>query len=121
MCSCQTRPLDFSSVQEASLLRNGLKFLRPVMQTTNWHIYEVRGARSLATGPGYVTSVDADGFSVLAIHAGRFVVRIHYTPYWEVTSGSATITSTTGGWTQIVTPRRGRIAVDAEFSLGAVA
>ena len=114
-------PLDFSSAQEASLLRNGLKFLRLVMHTTNWHIYEVRGARSLATGPGYLTSVDGDGFSVRAIKAGKFVVRIHYTPYWKVTSGSATITSTTSGWTQIVVPRRGEVAVDAEFSLGAVA
>lgn len=114
-------PLDFSSLQEASLLRNGLKFLHQVMHTANWHIYEVRGARSLATGPGYLTSVDGDGFSVRAKHAGKLVVRIHYTPYWQVTSGSATITSTTSGWTQIVAPRRGEVAVDAEFSLGAVA
>ncbi len=114
-------PLDFSSIQEASLLRNGLKFLRLVMHTTSWHIYEVRGARPLATGPGYLTSVDGDGFRIRVIRAGKLVVRIHYTPYWKVISGSATITSTTSGWTQIVAPRRGEQAVDAEFSLGAVA
>jgi hypothetical protein len=113
--------LDFSSVQEASLLRTGLNFLRLVMHTANWHIYEVRGARSLATGPGYLTRVDGDGFSIRAIRAGKLVVRIHYTPYWRVTSGSATITSTTSGWTQIAAPRRSELAVDAEFSLGAVA
>lgn len=114
-------PLDFSSVQEAFLLRNGLKFLRLVMHTTSWHIYEVRGARSLTTGPGYLTGVDGDGFSIRVIHAGRLVVRIHYTPYWQVTSGSAAITSTKSGWTQIAAPRRGELAMDAEFSLGRIA
>ena len=38
--------LDFSSVQEAALIRAGLPFLRQVFASRNWHVYEVlaRGA-----------------------------------------------------------------------------
>ena len=106
---------DFSSIQEARLISRGLPFLRLVFGSAHWHVYEVRVERPLATGPGYLASMNGDGFSVSATHAGTFLIRIHYTPYWDVTSGSGALSEATGGWTRLSASRAGVIAVDAEL------
>jgi hypothetical protein len=113
-------PLDFSSVQEAALIRTGLPFLRLALRTAHWRIYEVRGAHALVSGPGSVRALNGDGFSIAARRSGRFLVRVHYTPYWAVVSGAATLGPATGGWTEVHVTHPGTIAVDAEFSLGAL-
>jgi hypothetical protein len=111
-------PLDFSSIQEATMIRHGLPFLREVFQSTNWRVYAVIGARPLASGPGQLTAMDGDGFALHAKHAGTFVVRVHYNPYWKLVAGAGTVTEGQGGWTQVRTSRAGEIAIDAEFPLG---
>jgi hypothetical protein len=111
-------PLDFSSLQEAALIRAGLPFLRLSFHTSGWRIYEVRGRRPIATGPGILQSLNGDGFSLDARRAGTFLVRVHYTPYWAVTSGAATVRATTAGWTEITALQPGQVAVDAQFSMG---
>jgi hypothetical protein len=113
-------PLDFSSVQEAALIRDGLPFLRLAVRTRHWRIYEVRSAQSLATGPGSLQTLNGDGFSILARRPGDFLVRVHFTPYWSVVSGSATVYPATGDWTRVHIRRPGTVTVDAEFSLGAL-
>jgi hypothetical protein len=113
-------PLDFSSVQEAALIRAGLPFLRLAEQTRHWRIYEVRGAQALASGPGSLQALNGDGFSIAARRPGRYLVRVHYTPYWSVVSGSATLGPAPGDWTELHVRHSGTIAVDAEFSLGAL-
>jgi hypothetical protein len=111
-------PLDFSSVQEAAMIRRGLPFLHEVFQSRNWRVYAVIGARPLASGPGQLTAMDGDGFTLHAKHAGTFVVRVHYNPYWKLVSGVGSVTEGQGGWTRVTSNRTGEIAVDAEFSLG---
>jgi hypothetical protein len=110
-------PLDFSSVQEAALIRGGLPFLREVFTSANWHIYAVIGAQPLASGPGELTAMDGDGFTLRATAPGTFLVRVRYTPYWKITSGLGTVGESAGGWTQVTTDRRGEVVLDAEFSL----
>jgi hypothetical protein len=113
-------PLDFSSVQEAALIRAGLPFLRLAKQTRHWRIYKVLGARALDTGPGSLKSLNGDGFTIAAKRSGEFLVRVHYTPFWSVVAGSATLGPARGDWTELHARRPGTIAVDAEFSLGAL-
>jgi hypothetical protein len=108
---------DFSSVQEGALIRAGLPFLREVFRSANWHVYEVVGARPLASGPGSLTAMDADGFTLSATRPGSFVVRIRYTPRWQVSSGAAVVTPGPDGWTQVTAPGPGPIAVDVAFGL----
>jgi hypothetical protein len=110
-------PLDFSSLQEAALIRAGLPFLRLTDQTRHWRIYEVRGAQALADGPGSLKTLNGDGFSIAASRPGAFLVRVHYTPYWCVVSGSATLGPAPDDWTEMYVRRAGTIVVDAEFSL----
>jgi len=110
-------PLDFSSVQEAALIRSGLPFLREVFTSANWHIYAVIGAQPLASGPGELTAMDGDGFTLYATRPGTFLVRVRYTPYWKIASGLGSVRESAGGWTLLTTDRRGAIVLDAEFSL----
>ncbi len=110
-------PLDFSSVQEGALVAGGLPFLHLVFRSANWRIYEVRDARPLASGPGELVSISGDGFTLLARHAGQFLVRIHYTPYWSVAAGMGTTSEGADDWTELDATRAGTIRVDADFSL----
>ncbi|HEY5198295.1 MAG TPA: hypothetical protein VIJ51_14845 [Solirubrobacteraceae bacterium] len=104
---------DFSSVQEDALIRGGLPFLRLVEQTANWQIYAVAAPRPLASGPGSLTAVAADGFTLQAQHAGSFTVRLHYTPYWTARTGAASFSQAPGGWTRVVVDAPGTVTVDA--------
>ena len=108
---------DFSSVQERALIRAGLPFLHEVFRSANWRVYEVVGARPLASGPGSLTAMDADGFTLSATRAGSFVVRIRYTPRWHVSSGAAAVTRAPDGWTQVTAAGPGPIGVDVAFGL----
>jgi hypothetical protein len=110
-------PMDFSSRQEAALIRGGLPFLREVFSSANWRIYAVLHAQPLASGPGALTAMDDDGFTLQVTHPGTFLVRIRYTPYWKITSGLGTIKESQGGWTEVSAAARGSISIDAEFSL----
>jgi len=110
-------PLDFSSVAEGTLIDAGLPFLREVFHSRNWRIYEVLGAQPLASGPGTLTSMTDGGFTLRATLRGSFLVRIHYTPYWQLTAGSANISRTAGDWTRITVKHPGRIAVAAELHI----
>jgi hypothetical protein len=112
-------PMDFSSRQEAALIRGGLPFLREVFTSANWRIYAVLHAQPLASGPGELTAMDDDGFTLRATHPGTFLVRVRYTPYWKITSGLGTVKEGQGGWTEVSTELPGEVSIDAEFSLSA--
>jgi hypothetical protein len=108
-------PLDFSSRQEARLIRGGLPFLRLVFTAQHWRIYAVLGAQPLVQGPGHLTSLRPTGFTVLAAQSGSFLVRIHYTPYWHIASGTADLGEAPDGWTRITAVRTGAIVVSARL------
>ena len=110
-------PMDFSSRQEAALIRGGLPFLHEVFASANWRIYAVLHGQPLASGPGELTAMDDDGFTLYATRPGTFLVRVRYTPYWKVTSGLGSVRESVGGWTQVTVDRRGEIVLDTEFSL----
>lgn len=108
-------PLDGSSVGEAALVRRGTSFLREVSRSNHWRIYEVRGGRPLLAGPGKLLTLGHQGFSLRARSAGSFLVRVHYTPYWSVVAGSASVRQA-GEWTRVMAKRPGLVRVQATFS-----
>jgi hypothetical protein len=110
-------PLDSSSAQEGRLIRGGLPYLREAYTSAHWRIYRVLGATPLASGPGALTSLGHDSFALSARSAGRFVVRVHFTPYWSVTRGSGCVARAPGGWTAVSVSSPGQVAVRASFSL----
>jgi hypothetical protein len=110
-------PLDPSSAQEGRLIANGLPYLREVFRSSHWRIYEVLGAERLATGPGQLTSMGHDSFTLSARAAGAFVVRVRFTRYWTITRGSACLAPAPGGWTSVTAHAPGPVGVAARFSL----
>lgn len=114
-------PLDGSSIGEAALIRHGAPFLKPVFKSANWRVYKVLGSKPLAEGPGALTGMGHDSFTLDASAKGRFLVRIHYTPYWTVMAGKASVQEApTGGWTEVRASQPGRIRVETQFSLSGV-
>jgi hypothetical protein len=110
--------LDPSSAREGRLLRAGLPYLRQVASSTHWRIYRVIGATPLMSGPGRLTSLAGDGFSLTAARSGRFVVRAHYSRYLRITHGAGCVSEAPGGWTAIRVDAPGPVRVAARFSIG---
>jgi hypothetical protein len=110
--------LDPSSAQEGRLIERGLPYLREVERARHWRIYEVRGTAPLASGPGRLSAIGHDAFTLDARTEGRFDVRLRYTKYWTVTTGVGCVGEAPGGWTEVTTERPGPVTVSARFSLG---
>jgi hypothetical protein len=111
-------PLDPSSAGEGRLIESGLPYLREVRRTRHWRIYEMRHPTPLAQGPGTLSGVGHDWFSLRARAAGRFTVRVRYTRYFTVAAGAACVWEAPGGWTEVGASRAGAVTVAARFSLG---
>jgi hypothetical protein len=110
-------PLDSSSLSEAALIRAGLPYLHLVFSSAHWRVYAVLRPRPLLSGPGRLLAMDGDGFTIRAVHAGVFLVRVRYTPYWAVNSKQAAVSEAPNGWTFVTVEHPGQFDVDAQFSL----
>lgn len=113
-------PLDGSSVGEAALIRHGAPFLKPVFKSASWSIYKVLGSKPLAEGPGKLTRMGHETFTLTANAKGRFLVRIHYTPYWTIVSGHGSVRESPSGWTEVTAFQPGNIKLETQFSLSGV-
>jgi hypothetical protein len=110
--------LDPSSAQEGRLIRRGLPFLRLVFASSHWRVYAVASPTPLAAGPGRLTALGHDSFSLRADSAGTFLVRVHYTRYWTLARGSGCVARAPGDWTSVSVTAPGQVVVAARFSLG---
>ncbi len=110
--------LDGSSAREGALIRGGLAYLKPVFSSEHWRVYAVRDGTGLLEGPGRLTALGDDTFALVADRPGRFLVRIHHSRYFTVTAGNGCVTGAPEGWTYVQARAPGRIAVEAEFSIG---
>lgn len=108
---------DPSSEQEAKLIERGLPYLQQVYRNAHWRVFRVRGATPLASGPGRLTRLADESFKLHARHAGSFLVRVHYSPYWAITTGAGCVSSGPGGWTRVTLDGPGSAVVKASFSL----
>ncbi len=109
--------LDYIGEDEAALIGRGLPYLREVWRSADWKLYRVlRPAPLLAPAGARLAHVGAADFSLAVRRPGSYRVRIHYTPYWEVSSGSACV-SRDGAWTRVDAKRPGPVSVAARFSL----
>jgi hypothetical protein len=109
--------LDPSSAQEGRLILHGLPYLREVFTSQHWRVYQVLAPTPLASGPGQLTSLGHDTFTLRAASPGSFVVRVHFTRYWTVIGGSGCVAEAPGGWTYVTARTPGTVLVAARFSL----
>jgi hypothetical protein len=109
---------DPSSAAEGRLIRGGLPYLRPVFSEAGWRVFRVEGGTPVASGPGRLTELGHDTFTLQADRPGRFLVRVHFTRYWTLTAGAACVERGPEGFTDVIARRAGEIRVAARFSLG---
>ena len=109
--------LDPSSAQEGRLIRGGLPFLREVFRSAHWRVFRVLSTTPLSSGPGRLTSIGGDSFSLLARTPGSFLVRVRFTRYWTLTRGVGCVAPAPGGWTSVSLRAPGPAVIAARFSL----
>ena len=112
-------PLDYSAAAEARLVRGGLAYLRPVWRDGSYEVFAVRDAVPLASG-ARVSELTADSVDLDAASAGRVVVRVRFTPYWQLTQGSGCVSATADGWTEVRLTTAGRARLETRFALNRV-
>jgi hypothetical protein len=113
--------LDYSAVAEAHLLRSGqLTYLREIWHSAHWRLFAVIDPRELITPPATLSSLTEDSLTVQAPRPGTYTVRVHYTPYWALASGSGCVAQAPGDWTEIQARRPGNLHVVIRFSVGRI-
>jgi hypothetical protein len=107
-------PLDYAAVDEAHLLDSGrVPGLTLAWQTPEWTLWHVDGSPGLVSGPAVLTSLVPDHLTLTASQPGQITVRVHYTEFWSVTSGSACLGPAPDGWTSVDAQMAGMIALSA--------
>src|SRR6266480_6409681 len=112
---------DFAGRSEADfLIQSPPSYLREIWRNANWTLYAVDRAVPLLSGPGQLLAATPDSFAFHADRPGRFMMRLHFSRYWALTTGRGCVSSTTGNWTAVRVRQAGRVEVGTRFSLGRV-
>jgi hypothetical protein len=109
-------PLDTDgAMAEATLLRSGTSGLTVVARTGDWTIYELPHATPLMTGPG-TARITEQGHAALAgtvTEAGRYLLRIRWMPYWQLSGVVDCVAPGPNGQTIVRTAEPGGFALKA--------
>lgn len=110
--------LDYMAEDEVDLIEDGPRYLDRVWANQDWRLYEVRGSDGgLIAGDGApLIELRTEGFRVRAGAPGSYLVRVHWTGYWEP-SGVAACLERDGDWTRVEMEAPGELDVAARFSL----
>lgn len=90
---------DFLAESEAELIRGGAPFLRPVWSNENWELFAVEPKLERERDAS-LTVVGADEFEFTASEPGPYIVRLRYTPYFQVVEGNGCV-ERAGDWTRV--------------------
>jgi len=109
-------PLDYAAIAEGRLLTSGaVSSLSVVWKTAQWELWRVNGSPGLVSGAAAITSLEPDHFGLEVASPGNIVVRVRYTKFWSVASGSACVGPAPGGWTVVEASRAGPVEVLASL------
>jgi hypothetical protein len=111
--------LEGASWPEYYLVRRGLPYLTPVWHNRHWQLYAVRNAAPMVRGPGRMTALATDSFTVRARQAGSLAVKVRWQPYWSIERGRGCV-SRAGEWTRLRADAPGTFHVGTSFSLGRI-
>jgi len=104
-------PLDYAGVAEARLVRRGIPGLHEVWRSADWRLYELTGAPAILSGRGALVSERDTTVVLRAAAPGAMLVRVRYTPDWQVASGPASVRESRGGWLAVTASAAGRIVL----------
>jgi hypothetical protein len=113
--------LDYSGTAEARLLRGGPPaYLREVWRAPRWRLFALADPAPLVSAPGVLRSVWTDGARLVLPRAGGYLLRLRFTPYWELLAGDGCVERARGDWTRVLARRPGRFELGIGFSLARV-
>ena len=111
--------LDYSAKAEVALIDRGLPYLRMVLRTRHWRVYEVTGATPIVEGAATLETLGPNYMQLEANHTGTAYIRVRYSPYWAVVQGSGCV-APNGGFTELTVRRPGPMRVAIRFSLSRI-
>jgi hypothetical protein len=109
-------PMDVAGVREAAIVASRPAFLEPVWRGAHWQLFRVRDPMPLATGAASRVRVGVADVSLVARRPGPIVLRVHWTPYWQLSAGDGCV-ERAGAWTRLTVRRAGPFVLAARFSL----
>jgi hypothetical protein len=109
-------PLDYSAVKEQALIDGGLPYLRLRLQTRHWRVYAVTDPTPIVEGAASLHALGPNWLLLQAQRPGSALVRIHFTPYWAITTGSGCV-GRSGDFTRLTLRRAGPVRLAIRFSL----
>ncbi len=113
--------IDYSAQAEAHLVETvRAPYLREVWRSRHWRLFAVLDPSPLAQPPALLTAASSDTLSLYVPRPGAYTVRVRFTPYWELASGSGCVARAPGGWTEVRAHEAGSFHVAIGFSLARV-
>jgi hypothetical protein len=107
--------LDYSAKRETALVDRGLPYLRLVLRTAHWRVYAVSRPTSIVQGPASLAELGPNSLTIRATHAGRVLVRVRFTPYWQIGNGSGCV-APAGDFTELTLPHRETVRLVMNFT-----
>jgi hypothetical protein len=106
-------PTDYSSKQEALLIRSGLSGLKPVFRGEHMTIYSVPKPRRMITGTGMAEMVELaqTHMTVNLGSPGNYRIAVRYSPYWTAVDSTACVTKGDDGMIRLESPSQGRVTL----------
>jgi hypothetical protein len=112
-------PLDYLAHREELLIDRAQPYLRPIWSNGDWRLFAVRDATGLVDRPASISSIGADWFDLRIPRASQFELRIHFSPYWKVSGGTACLRER-GPWTVVEASRPESIHIGTDLSAAAI-
>ena len=106
-------PTDYSSKQEALLIRTGRSGLEPVFRGEHMTIFAVPRPERIVTGPGMSQMVElAQTHMTLNLGSpGVYRIAVRYSPYWTATDDTACVTKGDDGMIRLESQRQGPVTL----------
>jgi hypothetical protein len=110
-------PIDPAGRREAGIVAARPAFLQPVWRSGHWQLFRVRDPLPLASGAARDARLGATDLRLRVKRPGAILLRVHWTPYWRLTTGTGCI-SQHGQWTMLLARHRGTFLLSTRFSVG---
>lgn len=113
-------PIDHGGTAEIALLKSGeFPWLRTAWANDDWTVYEVIDSSPLVAAPGRLIRRDRDSFTIMIDEPGDVLVRVSYTPYWQLSGVGGCIIESEDGLTVIRAAKPGVATIRPDFTFDA--
>jgi len=108
--------LDYSSINEAALLRSGASRLPVVFRSAHATVFAVPSPEPIVTGPGRprVESLSQEAITVWLSRPGSYHLAVRYSPYFTAADGC--VSKSSDGMTELDALRAGTFRIGFAFS-----